>query len=196
MSLLRQPLLVLDTETSGLPRHPWARPIELAVVALDQDGVEVAAFETLIRPEAELPADADRALEVNRLTREQVMAAPTFREVDRALGAWAAEHQSLKWFVTSFNTDFDGQMVARLWPDTWGLPGLWAPCVMRACHRIMDRDPSCTLKRWDSGELKWPSLAEAASYFGVEVCEPQHRALGDARTAAELVRALARRRVS
>ena len=195
MSLLRKPLLVLDTETSGLPRHPWARPIELAIVALDQDGVEVTHFTSLIRP-VELPLAADEALRASQLTRAEVMAAPLFDVVDRELGAWASEHGLVQWFVTSFNTDFDGPMMARLWPDTWGLPGLWAPCVMRACHRIMDRDPDCALKRWENGELKWPSLAEAASYFGVEVCEPQHRALGDARTAAELVRALAKRRTS
>lgn len=195
MSLLRKPLLVLDTETSGMPRHPWARPIELAIVALDQDGEEVAAFETLIRPD-ELPSEADEALRINQLTREQVMAAPTFDVVDRRLNLWLSDHNLVQHQCTSFNTDFDGQMVARLWPDTWGLPGLWAPCVMRACHRIMDRDPACTLKRWENGELKFPSLTEAALYFGVEVCEPQHRALGDARTAAELVRALARRRAA
>ena len=193
MSLLRQPLLVLDTETSGLPRHRWARPLELALVALDQDGREVSVFESLIRP-TELPAEADQALQVNHLTREQVLAAPTADEVLERLNAWASKGGYHQWSVTSFNTAFDGPMIARLWPDTWGLPGMWTPCILLAAHRVMDADPACPGVRWDSGELKWPRLAEAAAYFGVEVCEPQHRALGDARTAAGIVLALAVRR--
>lgn len=192
MNLLRQPLLVLDVETSGLPRHSWAQPIELALVAVNEDGSERAHFASLIRPD-KLPPEAEVALAVNHLTREEVLAAPTFDDVDRALAHWCVEHQVGKWFVTSFNTGFDGPMVARLWPDTWGLPGLWAPCIMLAAHRIMDRDAAYTGHRWENGELKWPKLEEAAAYLGVEVREPQHRALGDARTAAGIVRAIARR---
>ena len=193
MSLLRQPLLVLDVETSGLPRHPWARPIEIAVVALDLAGAEVGHFSSLIRAD-NLPPDADDALRVNHLTRAEVAAAPGEAEVHKALGEWSSGLGVHVWPVTSFNTGFDRPMIARHWPDTWGLPGLWAPCVMLAAHRIMDSDVTYQGHRWDSGELKWPRLSEAAAYFNVEVCEPQHRALGDARTAAEIVRAIAQRR--
>lgn len=191
--LLRQPLIVFDTETSGLPRHSWARPIEVGYVLLDTDGSEVSTFESLIRP-IELPQEADYALQVNHLTREEVMGAPMLDEVDARFLEWLAEHDAQEWHYTSFNIGFDRPMMARLRPEADGYRSRWSACIMLSCHRIMDRDETCSVKRWSNGELKWPTLSEAADYFKVSICEPQHRALGDARTAAELVRTLARRR--
>lgn len=191
--MLKRPLLILDTETSGLPKHRWSRVIEIAFVAIDIDGHEVSTFDTLVRP-LDLPPEADEALALTGITREALEMAPSAMAVATELSYWMNSRRFNDWTLTSFNTDFDRAMLSRdtAW-SRWSEP-TWAACIMRAAHRIMDADASCPLQRWDNGELKWPKLSEAATYFGVEVCEPQHRALGDARTAAEIVKAIAQRR--
>lgn len=193
MSLLKRPLLVLDTETSGLPRAPWSRVIEVAIVALDIDGVEVSSYECLVRP-GELPGEADEALALTGISREALEMAPSAMSVATELAYWLGSRKFNDWTLTSFNVDFDRTMLRRdtAWSRWTEAP--WAACIMRAAHRVMGQDPACTLQRWDNGEMKWPKLSEAAAYFGVEVCEPQHRALGDARTAAGVIRAIAGRK--
>lgn len=190
MSLLRRPLLVLDTETSGLPKHRWAAPIEVACVALDLEGQEWARWESLVRPAVELPPEAEGALRCNHITRAELAEAPPLDQVLLNWSEWVRGHELDGVLVSSFNIDFDRTMMNRL---RWTLP--WSEhCIMLAAHRRMDADESYDGFRWDLGELKWPRLSEAAAYFKVAVEEPQHRALGDARTAAGIVRAIARRR--
>ncbi|MCI0347118.1 MAG: hypothetical protein L0221_17030, partial [Chloroflexi bacterium] len=73
MSLFRAPMVVLDTETTGVPKkHPWAEAIEFAAVLLDPDGAEVDTFSTLIRP-AYMGPEIDEALAVNHITREELL---------------------------------------------------------------------------------------------------------------------------
>lgn len=192
MSLLRQPLLVLDTETSGLPKHRWAAPIEVACIALDLEGQEWASWESLVRPAVELPSEAEEALRCNHITREQLADAPPLDQVLLDYSEWVRRYELDGVLVSSFNIDFDRTMMNRL---RWVLP--WSDrCIMLEAHRRMNADASYDGFRWDNGELKWPSLSEAAAYFKVAVEEPQHRALGDARTAAGIVRAIAGRRVA
>jgi DNA polymerase III epsilon subunit-like protein len=176
-------MIVLDTETTGLPRHPFARVVELAAVRL-VDGVEVANFSSFVRTSPENCARGAEALAVNQIDPAQLADAPTPEEVAAAFTAWVDGE-----VVTSFNVAFDRSMIERTFP---GLSLSWGPCVMERALEVMG--PANVLPRLrDGSRWKRPSLREAAAFFEVAAQEPAHRALADARTAAGVWRALCAR---
>lgn len=184
MPLLKRPWLVIDTETTGLPREAWTRPCELGAVLLGVDGQITSEWSSLVN--VPCPMGADRALELTGITREEIAAAPPPAEVERAFQAWRATQGASDVEITSYNVSFDAPMMARLWPSL----GPWGPCVMLTATRVMDR--AGALHRWESGEPKWAKLEEAARFFEVPQEEGAHRALADARVAAKILVALAR----
>lgn len=186
MPLLKRSWLVIDTETTGLPREPWTRPCELAAVLLDLDGEIVAEWSSLVN--VPCPPAADPALRLTGITREEIAAAPAPEAVEAAFQAWRRAHDAERVEITSFNTGFDAPMMKRLWPEL----GPWGPCVMLTATAVMDR--AGALPRWDSGEPKWARLDEAARFFAVGQEDGAHRALADARVAARILVALARTR--
>ncbi len=171
--LFRSRLCVLDTETTGLPRDPWANVVELAAVILDRDGSEIAAWSSLVIP-PELDERAAPALEINHLTIEEIRA----RGVD-AFGAaqsfegWMSQHGS-PW-VTAYNVDFDREMLRRMgWTSS-----RWASCVMERAKA-------------EIGVQRWLKLSAAAEHYGVAFEGAAHRALTDARVAAGVACAIRR----
>ena len=186
MTLLSAPLIVLDTETTGLQNVPWSRVVELAGVRLDVDGRIVDHFEELVRPEIhdDRSAGAER---VNHITRAMVADAALAGVVADRFRAWVGSVP-----VTSFNVDFDRVMVERM-----GLDSLrWASCVMERAMAVMG--PAGVLRPADPShpryvpgrEWLFPSLAVAAQHFGVTVEGDPHRALTDATTAARVAIAI------
>lgn len=188
MSLLRSRWLVIDTETTGLPREPWTRPCELAAVLVDLDGLLAAEWSSLVR--VPCPPGASAALALTGITREEINAAPEPEAVSQAFAAWRADQDAREVQITSFNTGFDAPMMRRLWPDV----GPWGHCIMLAATKVMDR--ANALPRWETGEAKWAKLEEAARFCGVTQEDGAHRALADARVAARILVELARRRGS
>lgn len=191
MPLLSSRLVVLDTETTGLPRDRSSRVWELAAVLLDEDGVEVASFESVMLPDP-FPDDREvrEALKIGGVDRAMIESAPpAVKEIARFVD-WLPVDVP----VTAFNIGFDRELLSRS-----GMPRLrWTTCIMMAAHRDMSLDPECPLHQWDSGEYKWPRLDEAAAYYGVAQQEPAHRAMADVRTSVGVLlelqrRALARR---
>ena len=177
MPLFRSPLIVLDTETTGFPKHPWAGVCELGAVFLDEEGQEMSSFSALCRP----PVLDDRALPalaINHITMEEILAAEPSDEV-----AEDFRHFANGSYVTSFNVGFDRQMCERMGIKPPWIRG-WASCIMLRATAIMDE--AGALPRWDDGSPKWAKLEEAAAYFGVQVQGDAHRALTDARTAARI----------
>ena len=184
MTLLQRRWLVIDTETTGLPREPWTRPCELGAVLLGEDGEISSEWASLVC--VPCPSGADRALALTGITRAEIEAAPSPEAVGRAFQLWRESHGALDVQITSYNVGFDAPMMARLWPDI----GPWGPCLMLTATRVMDR--AGALERWESGEPKWARLEEAARFFEVRQEEGAHRALADARVAAKILLALAR----
>lgn len=188
--LLPHGLVVLDTETTGLPSTPWARVVELAAVLLDPEGREVDTFATLVRPDV---LD-DRALPASRIhgiTAEMLVDAMETAQVVADFRDWLGAAIP----VTSYNVGFDRVMVERM-----GLTDLrWAHCVMLRSMELMgpagvlrDADPSHP--RYEPGRpWLWPSLEQARTFFCVEPQEPAHRALSDARVAARVAVEVRRR---
>lgn len=194
MSLFRAPIIILDTETTGFPSHPWARVIELAAVKLDCDGETIGTWSSVVRPDI-LDGRADKALEINRITRAEILAARPTEEVADLFDTWAGDT-----YCTAFNVAFDRPMVGRMSLPDAGLNCLrWASCIMERAMEVMGpagvlrpSDPSHPRYNPDRQWL-WPSLAAASEFFGVPPCEPAHRALADARRAAGVAIAIRRR---
>lgn len=190
MSLFRTPLIVLDTETTGLLKDPQATPWEIAAVALDEQGQEVDHVSILGRPDP-WREDMRRIVALGHIDPDEVLAAPPLAERLPELLSWLNRHLSGGARITAFNVDFDQPMLSRCGVDLFGRA--WAPCIMAAAKKVMG----------PAGALPWmgylrdyknPRLQdEAAPFFGVAPQEPAHRALADARTAALIAVALQQR---
>jgi DNA polymerase III epsilon subunit-like protein len=161
---------------------------------LDLDGSEIDHFDADMLPDPfpDTPAVRD-CLAYLGVERAQIDGAEPAAQVLARFTAWWEGHN--RPLVSAFNAPFDRDMLKRA---GWRQETYWGRCVMRAAWTIMDADPGCPGHRWDNGDLKYPSLAEACAYYGVEQVQPAHRALSDARTAGRLAvemqrRALARR---
>lgn len=191
MTLFRSPIIVLDTETTGFPRQPWARVIELAAVLIDCDGNESDTWESLILPDI-LDDRANGALAINQITREMLIGQPSAFSAAASFRGWMGDAPP---YVTSFNVAFDRPMCERT-----GLTSLrWASCVMERSMAVMG--PAGVLgnanprhPNYDPGRpWLWPKLSAAAEWFGVPVVGEAHRALTDARTAAGIMIAIQRK---
>ena len=159
----------LDTETTGLPRDPWARVIEIGAIAVAEGGLEVDSFSSLICPDI-LDHRADRALEYCGLDYERVANAPTVGYVRERFLAWMNSRCIER--VFAYNQIFDQTMLER---SEFYLP--WAGCIM-------------SMARQRSGKPNL-TLSAACEHFYVPI-ETKHRALSDARMAAGVLHAINR----
>ncbi len=191
MDLFRgQRVCVLDTETTGFPGQGWSHVIELGAVILDPDGREVDSFGQLVIPPV-LDERADQALAVNHITAEELRrfgCAPS--HVADKFANWLWQHNCA--FVAAYNRKFDEAMLAKM--DGWkDVDVRWLNCIMLASLGVMAAAGAA--ERFSNhGRAKWPKLSASAEFFGVEVTGPAHRAVTDARTAAGVMVAIARRR--
>lgn len=188
--LFRTPLVVLDTETTGLLKERDASPWEIAAVALDVHGQEVDTISIIGRPRV-WREEMRRIVAMGGIEPDEVLAAQPLVEQLPGVLAWLNCHMEGGARLTAFNTDFDGPMLVRAGLDLSGSP--WAPCVMESAKRVMGKAGALP---WMNGFRDWkmPRLTdEAAPFFGVEPQEPAHRALADARTAGLIAVAMQRR---
>lgn len=183
--LFKSPILVVDTETTGFPRDEWSRVVEIGAVVLDVKGYAQESWSTLVKPDL-FDERASGAVAVHGITRETVEA----EGLTTSLALEAFGHLVSYWFdpgtafCTSFNVAFDRPMIARMGPADVR----WAPCIMERAMSVMG--PAGALPALSDGKWKWPRLSEAADFFGVHVEGTAHRALTDARVAAEILVAL------
>ncbi len=183
------PILVLDTETTGLLDFPLATVVEVGVAALDLEADpparvrEVVAF--LVNPgRSYLGPEADEALAINGITRDEIRArgvAPT-EASSRLHEATRRERPSA---LAAFGVPFDRTMLARA-PLGWTTPLPWVDVMLKAAD-VMGAEGK--LHRRPDGSWKWPSLKEASEFFGVVNPHP-HRAMADAVTAARVLAAV------
>lgn len=198
MTLFRHPIIVLDTETAGLPEQPGAKPIEVAAVVLGTDGRIVEEYSSLVRSydTPEPPSYANFALQLTGIKWEEVLAAPTVETVLAELEALAARHNTR--FVAAFNRDFDRLMMGRLgWKDEWK----WCRCIMLRAMIPHMRDAG---KLWASNPRHpqynpdlpylFPPLSpngkgkmSVTEFFGLEIEGDAHRALADAKVSARVM---------
>lgn len=189
MSDLTLPAIVIDTETSGWATDPEARVIELGAVYVDVRGVIMSEFSMVVRPDGGLPdkPSVDKALEVSGFSREDVEHGVPERKAMDAFAHWFAnvECAPRAGGMTAFNVGFDQPMLER--SPYWALFAEdWGPCIMLAAkaYLVGIGQPPLDKRGRRKGRV---SLAEAAAHFGLEHEGRAHRALADARLAAQVL---------
>jgi DNA polymerase III subunit epsilon len=166
---------IVDVETDGIGKT--SQVLEVAIV--DQDGVPL--FAALIRPADLLKLESDegkRARAATGITASMVRDAPTLPELWPRLVAVLTEPDS--GILTAFNADFDLRVIrnAAVSFDV-EVPALCGLCLMKLATAYFERD-------------YYLSLDEVGALTGIARTteETAHRALGDARYTARLVRHL------
>lgn len=171
--LLADPrVLILDTETTGLGDDDQI--VEIAII--NTQGATL--LDTLVRPT--IPIGAEAAY-VHGLQDADLADAPTFAD----LWPQIAEILTGKTILT-YNMRFDSAMLtqsarAHAINLNWLSPDL---DVKLGC--LMEMSTKHLIRR------RWLSLFNCAAFLGVQVQEPAHRALGDARTALAILIAIAK----
>ena len=157
---------IIDTESTGLVRDPWARVVEIGAVAFTDGALEIGTFSSFMCP---YPLDerSERALAFNGIPFETVASAPTEDAVREHFSRWIDNYSVSRFY--SYNQLFDQTMLER---SGFYLP--WAGCVMQLAKKKMNANVN-------------PSLRKAADFFGVPYSENAHRALSDARCAADVL---------
>lgn len=169
-------LLLLDTETTGLTEHEWARVVEIGAVVVHPDGTLGATWSSLVCPDV-LDERANEALAINHIPVEDIRAADPADVVVPRFLAWVNE-QPAPLRMMSWRADFDEEMLAR--------SGCHVDlgCLMFEAAQALTR-----------GRDERYGLARAAADLGVGLPAglSLHRALGDATLAALVAVALDKR---
>lgn len=174
------PLLVLDTETTGLPESDAFQVVEIA--AVDKTGAVV--FHSLIKPDIPMPAEASR---IHGLTDEDLKDAPSFAEVWPRLAELLAGYE-----LWAYNAAFDRDaLLSSAERFKLDVPRRLAgrkhwQCLMLEFARYHGEYS----EYW--GADRWQDLSIACAELGVRGNE-YHRAIGDALNALGVMRALAAR---
>ena len=176
MQLLTDPIVVLDTESTGF--HLTAEVIELGAVCIDEWGRKRSAFSSLVKP-LKLDHRARSAMQVNKIPPSALERAPSPKQVQVAFKKWldAIPTRDGPAVCTAFNLSFDRRMLSYM-----GVNPRWGKCVRSLTNELM-RNEGVQPKGAD-GKAKSPSLAEACRYLGVAYPKNAHRALADAEVTA------------
>jgi DNA polymerase III epsilon subunit-like protein len=166
------PICVLDTETTGFVGNPRSSVIELGAVVLTKEGTELGTFSSYVRPTYPLGRWSARALEVCRITPEQLHGAPLPAFVWEQFVSWLSEYKPVT-EVLAFNKPFDAGMMAKTFPGSEHLP--WGDCLMRrAGYEVR-------------GHRRQIKLTAVCEYAQIEVHpERSHRAMYDAQLTGQV----------
>lgn len=177
---------VIDTESSGL--FDFAKPADaegqprlasLGIVMLNEDLSVQAEHELLVKPAGwVMGAEAMRinGLTMERLNTEGLDLAFVLRKYITLI--------ETGYVIATFNAQYDTKIMRGELRRS-GLPDLFETtpnvCLMRALTGV------CRLPKANGRGYKFPKLSEACAHFKIE--QPAaHSALGDARSAAALLR--------
>lgn len=169
---------VLDTETTGLTRDRNARAVEVAVARFE-DGVPVATFSSLLRPDVITDEGLRVSREICGILPDDILSAPPPWEVWAGVLEVIGSHPVVAW-----NMPFDQQMVRRTFFEGESFqqskllrqyPPNWRECAMlRFTKQFEDY-----AERWENGEPRWFRLSTAAALVEMPWEGNAHRALAD-----------------
>lgn len=160
----------IDVETTGISRSKGAAIVEVGVVLYSDNGEEIASYTSLCNPgQAALDCEeADGALAKNRITREEILAAPPAAEVAEALRKFLME-----WVPTAPRHAFNVAFASKfLQIEPWSIAEPWGECVMLAAQKVL-------------GLTRYPRLDFVRDHFSIPQSDAP-RALEKARIAAEI----------
>ncbi len=178
MKLFLDPIVVLDTETTGL--YNDSEVIEIGAVCLDEWGRIRSRFSSLVQPER-LNRTALQALSVNQIDPKLLSNAPKSVSVANQLSKWLHQIPTIYGNVicTAFNAAFDKRMLENM-----GVHLRWGRCIRTMTNEVM-REANAQPKN-KRGHNRSPSLQEACAFFSVDYPEDAHRALADAEATAKV----------
>ena len=159
-----QPYVVVDIETTG-GNNSYNRITEIGMVKL-VGGKEVDRFQTLLNPQRRIPSNITR---LTGISDDMVANAPIFAEVAEHVASFTEDAVFVAHNV-NFDYGFIKQEFARL-EQTFRRPKM---CTVREMRRTYPGLPSY-------------SLANLTRHFHIDM-EQHHRALSDAKAAAELLK--------
>ena len=159
---------VVDVETTGGAYEDGHRIIELAIVEL-REGVVTREFQSLVNQQRRIGA---RVTRLPGISTTRVAAAPRFRDIAGEIGS-RLEHR----VFAAHNADHDWAFVGGQLREALGD----APRVQQVCTEKLSRRLLASQRRHHLDAL--------CGRFGIEV-HGRHRALGDARAAAEVLKHL------
>jgi DNA polymerase-3 subunit epsilon len=165
--LVKQPFLILDTETTGL--GPWDRIVEIAVI--DETGDVL--LNTLINPVMHIPAGVTT---IHGITDEMVQDCPTFQDILPELETILADE-----LVVIYNVAFDTRFLAR--------GGLKVETYRFQCAMLMYAKFSGV---WSEYYKNWrrQSLQKACDYCGIQR-DTMHRAMFDCEATRQVINYMA-----
>jgi DNA polymerase III epsilon subunit-like protein len=195
MRWMEQPIVMVDTETTGLL---WTthRIIEVAATAfrLTSDPLKpefLGNFETLVHPgsEALQHPDTPEALAVNHIRVEDLQGAPVFSQVTPRLQQFLEGIGSMGsgkgLSISAFNAEFDHRMVAAEWLRTGLSLPTWLECSESTNSGWLD--PLIWCRDANKYAKGGHSLAKQRERLGIASEGPAHRALTDVLDAAKVV---------
>lgn len=174
MKLFAEPLIVLDTETTGF--HKEAEVIELGAVCMDEWGRQRSSFSALISPSSEEVFQdwrVKKALSVSNIEIDELLRAPSVEEVRLSFQNWLQEIPSQRKTCLAFNVAFDKRRLEHA-----GFHLNWGKCILEMSKELMDSRGHAVLDK--NGNKKQPSLKDSCEFFGVNYPKNAHRALEDA----------------
>ncbi len=170
--VLQQPLVVLDTETTGLGQRDQV--VQVAVI--DHTGAPL--LERLIKPSVPISAEASR---VHGITPDMVRDAPSFPEIYPELISVLAGRA-----IIAYNASFDRQMLNQ---TCWNYELKEFP--KRPWHCAMLRFAEY-YGQWNPARrsFRWQRLSDACAFLEIPSIGA-HNALGDAQMTLRLVQRMA-----
>ena len=159
---------VVDVETTGGAYEAGHRIIELAIVEL-REGVVTREFQSLVNPERGIAASVTR---LTGISATRVATAPRFRDIAGEVRNRLEHH-----VFVAHNAAHDWAFVGGQLREALGA----APRLQCLCTEQLSRRLLASQRRHHLDAL--------CGRFGVEV-HGRHRALGDARAAAEILKCL------
>jgi len=164
-----EPFVVLDTETTGLPHHWWARVVEVGAVLVKDKHIHPVHFHSFVFPDTFNSLRSAQAMRVNGLGPDDFYRAPQPPQVEMALRTWRLELCGEPAPLFSWNGSFDHRML-----DRSGFDDLTVHDIRQHVRAI-----AVEQKRG-----KFRSLNNACNLFEVPVPAGRHRAVLDAKLAA------------
>ena len=189
-------IIVFDTETTGIPR--WDLPaddpaqpriVDIGAILCDQDGTEVARFESIVKPDGWTVAEG--AAKVHGITTE--IALEQGRPIAEVLDGFdALQNQAA--LIVAFNVRFDDKLLRgerrRLGrPDGFGTVPVF--CCMKGATPLCKIAPTGKMVKAGFTKFKTPKLTEAVKILLERDHKGAHRALADAIATKDLYFAMA-----
>ncbi|PHM68441.1 DNA polymerase III PolC [Xenorhabdus kozodoii] len=170
--LLKEDIVILDTETTGLKIDDEI--IEISIINADGH----VLLDTLVKPQKKIPPDATR---IHGITNEDVQNAPTWNEIYKKYKEIVKGKT-----VIIYNKSYDIRII-RQTCKKYELP---TPRIKSECAMLLYAEYHGEINE-RTGDYKWHKLTNAIRDNKIEVSGAAHRALTDAQMTLELMKHMA-----